>query len=65
MAFHLGRDKEAKLLLEKVSLEMQMLAVDEEDLMEIVRYSITIHGLSSIAQRYFYHYLFQYGIFNI
>jgi len=36
VAFHLGRDKEAKLLLEKVSLEMQMLAVDEEDLMEIV-----------------------------
>ena len=37
MAFHLGRDKEAKLLLEKVNIEMQLLAVDEVDLMEIVR----------------------------
>ena len=37
VAFHLGRDKEAKLLLEKVNIEMQLLAVDEVDLMEIVR----------------------------
>ena len=37
VAFHLGRDKEAKLLLEKVTFEMQLLAVDEVDLMEIVR----------------------------
>merc|ERR1712173_317203 len=36
VAFHLGRDKEAKLLLEKVNIEMQLLAVDEVDLMEIV-----------------------------
>ena len=37
VAFHLGRDKEAKPLLEKVNIEMQLLAVDEVDLMEIVR----------------------------
>jgi len=36
VAYHLGRDREAKLLLEKVSIEMQMLSVDEVDLMEIV-----------------------------
>jgi len=36
VAFHLGRDREAKLLLEKVSIELQMLSVDEVDLMEIV-----------------------------
>merc|ERR1712025_1191637 len=36
VAFHLGREKEAKLLLEKVNIEMQLLAVDEVDLMEIV-----------------------------
>jgi len=37
VAFHLGRDKEAKPLLEKVNIEMQLLTVDEVDLMEIVR----------------------------
>jgi len=36
VAFHLGRDKEAKPLLEKVNIEMQLLTVDEVDLMEIV-----------------------------
>lgn len=36
VAYHLGRDREAKLLLEKVSIEMQMLSVNEVDLMEIV-----------------------------
>ena len=37
VAYHLGRDREARLLLEKVSTELQLLAVDEMDLMEIVR----------------------------
>ena len=36
VAYHLGRDREARLLLEKVSTELQLLAVDEVDLMEIV-----------------------------
>ena len=38
VAFHLGRDREAKLLLEKVNIEMQLMAVDEMDLMEIARW---------------------------
>merc|ERR1719154_199508 len=42
VAFHLGRDREAKLLLEKVSLEMQLLVVDEVDLMEIASMGYTI-----------------------
>jgi len=42
VAFHLGRDREAKLLLEKVTLEMQLLAVDEMDLMEIASMGYTI-----------------------
>ena len=36
VAYHLGRDREARLLLEKVSTELQLLIVDEVDLMEIV-----------------------------
>ena len=36
VAFHLGRDREARLQLEKVSTELQLLAVDEVELMEIV-----------------------------
>ena len=36
VAFHLGRDREARLQLEKVSTEMQLLSVDEVDLMELV-----------------------------
>ena len=36
MAYHLGRDREARLQLEKVSTELQLLAVDEMDLVEIV-----------------------------
>ena len=29
VAYHLGRDKEARLLLEKVTSKLQLLAVDE------------------------------------
>ena len=36
VAYHLGRDREARLQLEKVSTELQLLAVDEMDLVEIV-----------------------------
>ena len=42
VAFHLGRDREARLQLEKVSTEMQLLAVDEVELMEIVSMGYTI-----------------------
>ena len=35
VAFHLGRDWEARLLLEKCSVQLQMLAVSESDLLEI------------------------------
>jgi len=42
VAFHLGRDREAKLLLEKVNIEMQLLAVDEVDLMEIASMGYSI-----------------------
>eukprot|EP00092_Neocalanus_flemingeri_P007331 GFUD01007917.1.p1 GENE.GFUD01007917.1~~GFUD01007917.1.p1 ORF type:complete len:590 (+),score=221.00 GFUD01007917.1:891-2660(+) len=42
VAFHLGRDREAKLLLEKVSIEMQLLVVDEMDLMEIASMGYSI-----------------------
>jgi tetratricopeptide (TPR) repeat protein len=35
VAFHLGRDREARLLLEKCSVQLQMLAVSESDLLEI------------------------------
>merc|ERR1712029_495175 len=42
VAFHLGRDREARLLLEKVSTELQLLAVDEVDLMEIVSMGYSI-----------------------
>ena len=36
VAYHLGRDREARLQLEKVSTELQLLAVDEMGLVEIV-----------------------------
>ena len=42
VAYHLGRDREARLLLEKVSTELQLLAVDEVDLMEIVSIGYTV-----------------------
>ena len=42
VAFHLGRDREARLQLEKVSTEMQLLSVDEMELMEIVSMGYTI-----------------------
>ena len=42
VAFHLGRDREARLQLEKVSTEMQLLSVDEVDLMELVSIGYTI-----------------------
>ena len=32
VAYHLGRDKEARLLLEKVTSKLQLLAVDEASL---------------------------------
>ena len=35
VAFHLGRDWEARLLLDKCSVQLQMLAVSESDLLEI------------------------------
>ena len=35
-AFHLGRPREAALQLEKVSLELQLLAVDESSLLEVI-----------------------------
>jgi len=42
VAFHLGRDREARLQLEKVSTEMQLLSVDEVDLLEIVSLGYSI-----------------------
>ena len=42
MAYHLGRDREARLQLEKVSTELQLLAVDEMDLVEIVSMGYTM-----------------------
>lgn len=42
VAFHLGRDREARLQLEKVSTEMQLLSVDEMELMEIVSMGYTV-----------------------
>ena len=42
VAFHLGRDREARLQLEKVSTEMQLLSVDEMKLMEIVSMGYTV-----------------------
>ena len=42
VAYHLGRDREARLLLEKVSTELQLLAVDEAELMEIVSMGYTV-----------------------
>ena len=44
VAFHLGRDREARLQLEKVSTEMQLLSVDEMELMEIVSMGYTLHS---------------------
>ena len=42
VAYHLGRDREARLLLEKVATELQLLAVDEAELMEIVSMGYTV-----------------------
>ena len=42
VAYHLGRDREARLQLEKVSTELQLLAVDEMDLVEIVSMGYTM-----------------------
>ena len=42
MAFHLGRDREAQILLEKCAVQMQMLAVCETDLLEIASMGYTI-----------------------
>ena len=42
MAFHLGRDREAQILLEKCAVQMQMLAVCETDLVEIASMGYTI-----------------------
>ena len=42
VAFHLGRDKEARLLLEKCAVQMQMLAVCETDLLDIASMGYSI-----------------------
>jgi len=42
VAFHLGRDREARILLEKCAVQMQMLAVCETDLLEIASMGYTI-----------------------
>ena len=42
VAYHLGRDREARLQLEKVATEMQLLIVDEVELMEIVSMGYTV-----------------------
>ena len=42
VAYHLGRDREARLLLEKVATELQLLAVDEAEMMEIVSMGYTV-----------------------
>ena len=42
MAFHLGRDREARILLEKCAVQMQLLAVSETDLLEIASMGYTI-----------------------
>jgi len=42
VAFHLGRDREAQILLEKCAVQMQMLAVCETDLLEIASMGYTI-----------------------
>ena len=42
VAFHLGRDKEARLLLEKCDVQMQMLAVCETDLLDIASMGYSI-----------------------
>ena len=42
VAFHQGRDKEARLLLEKCDVQMQMLAVCETDLLDIASMGYSI-----------------------
>ena len=42
MAFHLGRDREARILLEKCAIQMQMLAVCETDLLDIASMGYSI-----------------------
>ena len=42
VAYHLGRDKEVRLLLEEVATKLQLLAVDEAELMEIVSMGYTV-----------------------
>jgi len=42
VAFHLGRDREARILLEKCAIQMQMLAVCETDLLDIASMGYSI-----------------------
>jgi hypothetical protein len=42
VAFHLGRDKEARLLLEKAGLQAQLLAVNEDQLALLVQLGYSV-----------------------
>jgi len=42
VAFHMGRDREARILLQKCEVQMQMLAVSETDLLEIASMGYSI-----------------------